>query len=167
MQQLEFHKSRTQQKTEKPEKVEKHTPQSSRSNNETPCVDLIAIRENQQTNDLPLLNLKSFFKQILESRNEHFLNGEINIIDYLISKYSNISTTQGEIKNLTKLSIKIQSDLGMLNQFGEHLPKLELLTLNGSVIPRIDDIGSSFSNLKVLNISNCFLEDINGIIIFY
>lgn len=130
---------------------------------QTPHVDMISIRElNQQSNDMSLRSFNSFFKQIIESNNEHFLNGEINIIDYLISKYSNISVTQGEVQNLDKLSIKIQSDLGMLNQFGTHLPKLVKLSLNGSVIPSIGDIGSNFVNLRVLNISNCFLEDLNG-----
>ncbi len=130
-----------------------------------PSLDLISIREkSQQPNDVShRSSFNSFFKQIIDTKNENFLSGDINIIDYLISKYFNISTTQEEVKNLSKLSIKIQSDLGMLNQFGVHLPKLEELTLNGSIIPKIDDIGSNFNNLRVLNISNCFLEDLNGI----
>ena len=131
--------------------------------NETPCVDLISIRDlNSQSNDTSIRSFNSFFQQIIDSKNEHFLNGEINIIDYLIKKYSNISTTQSEIKNLTKLSIKIQSDLGILNQFGEHLPKLEALSLNGSLIQKIEEIGCNFTNLRFLNVSNCMLEDLSG-----
>lgn len=126
------------------------------SNNVTPHVDLISI----QSNDSSQRNFNSVFKQIVETNNENFLNGDLNIIDYLISKYTN--TKQDDIKGLKKISIKIQSELGMLNLFGQNLPKLEELSLSGSIIHKIEDIGCSFTNLRMLNVSNCFLDDING-----
>mgnify|MGYP001302873512 CR=1 FL=1 len=70
-----------------------------------------------------------------------------------------------DIKQLKKLSIKINSDFGLLNQFGEQLQELRELKLNNSVISSISDIGSSFKNLITLNVTNCSIKDLSGKII--
>ena len=38
--------------------------------------------------------------------------------------------------------------------------------MNDSSIQRVDDLGSNFSHLKILQINNCKLKDLNGIICF-
>ena len=50
----------------------------------------------------------------------------------------------------------------MLNQFGEFMPNLIELKLGDSLIQCINDIGTSFKNLKILNITNCNLKDLSG-----
>jgi hypothetical protein len=141
----------------------KHSNKKIKEIKNNPNLDLISIRElNQNSNDPILKSFNSFFKQIIDGKNEHFLSGELNIIDYLISKYSNISITQDQVKYIKKLSLRIHFNMGFLNQFGIHLPELEELILSGSVIPKIEDIGSNFYNLRVLNISNSLLSDLNG-----
>ena len=61
-----------------------------------------------------------------------------------------------------KLGIKINSDFGLLNQFGEYLPNLRELKLNHSVIQGISDIGTNFRNLQILHICNCNLKELSG-----
>ena len=53
-----------------------------------------------------------------------------------------------------------------MNQFGQRLTNLKFLKLNDSFIQSIDDLGSNFKNLKILQINNCKLKDLSGIICF-
>ena len=103
-------------------------------------------------------------RQIVDSENDKFLNGDINVIDYVLAKYLKISIT--EIQNLKKLTIRINGSYGLLNQFGQRLTNLKFLKLNDSFIQSIDDLGSNFKNLKILQINNCKLKDLSGIICF-
>ena len=91
-------------------------------------------------------------RQIVENENDKFLNGDINLIDYVLSKYLKININ--DLKTLNKLSIKICGSYGLLNQFGQRLTELIYLKLNNSFIQNINDLGTNFNNLKifVLNI---------------
>ena len=71
-----------------------------------------------------------------------------------------------EIKQLKKLVMQIPQNFGMLNDFGFYLPNLKILNLSKSKIKSIDEIGISFKQLEVLNVSQCELEDLSGIICF-
>ena len=122
-----------------------------------------SIESNTQ-NDTILKNFPSFMRQIVESKNEQFLNGGVNIIDYVIAKYLNISID--DLKSLKKLSIKINGSYGLLNQFGQRLTELIYLKLNDSFIQSINDLGTNFINLKILQINNCKLKDLSGIVCF-
>ena len=130
----------------------------------TPHIDLINsnsinIREIKK-NDNTIKSFSSFMKHIVDSNNENFLTGEINIIEYIISKNTGIPLN--EIKSLEKLSLKINKDFDILNQFGQYLPKLVELRLNFSGINSIEEIGSSFKNLKMLQITNCEMRELTG-----
>src|SRR5690349_14220582 len=93
---------------------------------QTPHIDILAIREMKKSEpDNIIKNFSSFMKQIIDTNNENFLTGEINMIEYMISKYTNIDIS--EVKTLEKLSIKINSDFGLLNQFGQYMPNLKEL----------------------------------------
>lgn len=138
-----------------PSKIKKGRPQ-------TPHIDIFEIREVKKTEPNQLnKNFTYLMKQIIETNNENFLNGDINVIEYMIGKYTGLEIE--EVRNLEKFSIKINSDFGLLNQFGQYLPKLKELKLNYSTIPSITDIGTTFSKLKILHINNCGLKDLSGI----
>ena len=109
-------------------------------------------------------NFSNFMRQIIDSENDKFLNGDINVIDYVLAKYLKMNIT--DLKNLQKLTIRINGCYGLLNQFGQRLVNLKFLKLNDSFIQSIDDLGSNFKNLKVLQINNCKLKDLTGIICF-
>ena len=98
-----------------------------------------------------------------KSSNE-YLKGEANIVESMIVKYGKIKIE--EISNLTELVIQIPKNFGMLNDFGYYLPKLKILNLSNSRIKSIDEIGISFILLEVLNVSQCELEDLSGIVCF-
>lgn len=115
-------------------------------------------------NDLIFRNFSNFMRQIVDNENDKFLNGDINVIDYVLAKYLKLNIT--EIQNLRKLNIKINGSYGLLNQFGQRLVNLKFLKLNDSFIQSIDDLGSNFKNLKILQINNCKLKELSGIICF-
>ena len=138
--------------------------QSKPSRPQTPCIDIIQIRNNGDITNSQIKNFSSFFKQIIDNKNKNFIEGDINMIDYIISKYTN--TNIKEIHNLRKINLKLLSEYGLLNQFGERLPLLSELKLTGSNIPFISDLGSSFKNLVVLNMDNCNLSDLSGLVCF-
>ena len=92
----------------------------------TPHIDLINsnsinIRDIKR-NDNQIKSFSVFMKQIVDSNNENFLNGDINIIEYIISKHTGIPLD--EIKSLEKLSLKINKDFDILNQFYNTRTKL-------------------------------------------
>lgn len=131
---------------------------------QTPAIDIIAIRSMGEASGGTTKNFTSLFKQIVENDNKNFLEGDINMIDYLLSKYSSLNLK--EIKSLEKIHIKINSEYNLLNQFGERLIHLKELRLNGSNIKSISDLGSSYKNLSVLNMDNCNLSDLTGLVCF-
>ena len=108
--------------------------------------------------------LNAIVNEIITNNSSQFLQGKVNIIDKLISKHGKIKAQ--DIPQLKSLKITIPAYFGMLNDFGYHLPNLEELNLEGSVIESISDIGTSFYNLKKLNVSFCGLKDLSGIICF-
>ena len=102
---------------------------------------------------------------IAKNKNSNeYLKGEANIVESMIVKYGKIKIE--EISNLTELVIQIPKNFGMLNDFGYYLPKLKILNLSNSRIKSIDEIGLSFILLEVLNVSQCELEDLSGIVCF-
>jgi hypothetical protein len=127
----------------------------------TPHLDVLEVREFKMLDSSMMVkNFRSFIEQIINNNNENFLNGDINVIEYIISKYTNVSTE--EVKNIEKFSIKIQTDLALLNIFANYLPMLRELKLNQSKILSITDLGSNFSNLITLHVNNCELKDLSG-----
>ena len=120
--------------------------------------------ENSIERDSILKNFSNFMRQIVENENDKFLNGDINLIDYVISKYLKIDINS--LNTLNKLSIKVNGSYGLLNQFGQRLINLIYLKLNDSFIQSIKDLGTNFKNLKIIQINNCQLKDLDGLICF-
>ena len=121
-------------------------------------------QEDNTQDDLILKNFSNFMRQIVENENDKFLKGDINLIDYVLSKYLKININ--DLKNLNKLSITISGSYGLLNQFGQRLKELIYLKLNNSFIQSINDLGTNFKNLKILQMNDCKLKDLSGIICF-
>jgi len=120
--------------------------------------------EESTQNDLILKNFSNFMRQIVENENDKFLNGDINLIDYVLSKYLKININ--DLKTLNKLSIKVNGSYGLLNQFGQRLTELIYLKINNSFIQNINDLGTNFNNLRILQMNDCKLKDLSGIICF-
>ena len=80
------------------------------------------VNMNQNSDSL-FKNFSNFMRQIVESENDKFLNGNINVIDYVLAKYLRININ--DLKSLKKLSIKINGSYGLLNQFGQRLIELK------------------------------------------
>ncbi|MCQ2817174.1 MAG: hypothetical protein MJ252_07905 [archaeon] len=101
-----------------------------------------------------------------QSSKDKYLTGEENIIENLIKKYSNTEIKTSEIRNIKEISLKIPKNFNMLNDIGYHMPSLINLNLSGSVILSFDELGISLKNLEILNLSNCQLKYLTGIICF-
>ena len=128
---------------------------SSKSNNDNQ-------KKDKNTNDYFLKNFSNFMKQIIDNKNEIFLSGDKNLVKYILSKYLNIP--ENDLNSLKKLSVIITNDYGLLNQFGNFLPELKLLKLNGSNILTFNDVGTNFNKIECLQMKSCHLKDLNGII---
>jgi len=105
----------------------------------------------------------------INKNEEDILKGKINIIDKVIYKHMPSSSDSKVAKiheGLTSLSLKIDKNFNMLNDIGFRLPNLIELNLQNSEIESIIDIGTSFNKLEKLNVSNCGLNDLSGIICF-
>ena len=107
---------------------------------------------------------------ITKNKNEEeMLEGKINIVDKVIQKHMPASADSKIIKihqGLTSLTLIINKNFNMMNDIGYRLPNLIELNLNGSEIESIMDIGTSFNKLEKLDVSNCGLNDLSGIICF-
>ena len=126
-------------------------------------IDSISTEASSE-NDSILRNFSNFMRQIVENENGKFLTGDINLIDYVLSKYLKIDIN--DLKNLNKLSIKINGSYGLLNQFGQRLTNLIYLKLNNSFIQSINDLGTNFRNIKIIQMNDCKLKDLGGLICF-
>ena len=132
---------------------------------DTPHIDLLSINEeNNCSTDNINKYFSSFMRQIVDSKNIDFLNGNIDVIEYIISKFTNLEIKN--IKYLERISLKLDHEFGLLNQFGQRLPNLRDLRLNGSNIESVMNIGFSFENLMILQINNCKIKDLSGKKIF-
>ena len=106
-------------------------------------------------------------QDIIQHNSTQYLQGKLNIIDKLINVHSNINITpQQDYSKITKIKLTIPKNFGMMNDIGFHLPNLIELDLEGSSFESINEIGTSFSKLKKLNVSKCGLRDLSGIFCF-
>lgn len=130
---------------------------SSINNNKAQNVYLLSIAQNKDIlyNDFDVL-----VKQIIDNQKEDFLNGEANLIEYLLTKNLNISKNQ--FASLKNLNLKVNETFKLFDDLGRYLFNLQDLNLKGSRIESIDTLGTNFKNLIKLNISNCFLNDLSG-----
>jgi hypothetical protein len=118
------------------------------------------VQKNEENEDAQWKEFNDLVKNIVDSNNDNFLKGNANIVEYLITKYSNIPVK--DISTVESISIKVDKDFGMLNDFGIYLTNLAELNLSGSVLHSISEIGISFNKLKILNVSNCQINDLSG-----
>ncbi|XP_072291730.1 leucine-rich repeat-containing protein 56 [Eucyclogobius newberryi] len=88
---------------------------------------------------------------------------EISSESYLTPETLEFLCGTQELSEVTSLEMCINTQDNTLGNFGAHLPNLELLKLNNSVIKSIRDLGSSLSQLQVLWMPRCCLEDLDGI----
>ena len=101
---------------------------------------------------------------MFNSNDQSFLSGQTNIIEHLITKYSGVPLEK--LCSVENLTLKLPKNFGLLSDFGFHLNNLKHLTLTGSHISSLNELGTSFNQLQSLNVSHCNLEDLSGVICF-
>jgi Leucine-rich repeat (LRR) protein len=139
--------------------------------------ELNSSKNNDKENNYSLSEYNKIVSSINKNKSnininkneEDILKGKINIIDKIIYKYMPSSADSKVIKiheGLTSLTLKIDKNFNMMNDIGFRLPNLIELNLQNSEIESIIDIGTSFNKLEKLNVSNCGLNDLSGLICF-
>ena len=68
-----------------------------------------------------------------------------------------------ELALLKRLELRVDTTCHSLQVTGEILPSLEYLSLNDSMIRSFRDLGTSFKNVRVLQIARCELKEVQGI----
>ena len=74
-----------------------------------------------------------------------------------------LGVDQQDLALLPKIELRVDTRCHNLQVTGEILESLEMLKLNDSIIPSFRDIGTSFKNVRVLNIARCELTEVQGI----
>jgi len=127
------------------------------NSNYTSIIHKISLsNQNEENSD----ELDELMIEIIEKKSKIFLEGIENPIDHIIEKYT--MKKPDEFSDITSLTIKVKRNFGILNEFGLRLINLQELNLSMSTIHSVSDIGSSFSNLLMLNLSNCSLHELTG-----
>uniref|UniRef100_A0A0B7A2Z2 U2A'/phosphoprotein 32 family A C-terminal domain-containing protein n=1 Tax=Arion vulgaris TaxID=1028688 RepID=A0A0B7A2Z2_9EUPU len=88
---------------------------------------------------------------------------DILLEQYLSPGKLQLLTGVDDLKTVESLELKVDSRETSLGNFGSLLPNLVELKLNGSHIACVRDLGSSLRKLKVLWMTRCGLEELDGI----
>jgi len=124
---------------------------------------LYSNREENNKEEYISQDIDIYLREIIDKNDSKFLSGEENLFEFLIAKYLNIENDKIPEQESIVLKIDLQmDDYNFLNEFGIKMPKLLKLNLENSIIKTISNIGTSFKNLKYLNVNNCQIEEIEG-----
>ena len=104
----------------------------------------------QQANPAPRINSAGNAKRV---------NIEANLSTSRLHELTGASNLQ----SVTELAAVVDTKRSSLGHFGTSLPNLFSLTLTGSTIPTMRDLGTSLSSLRVLYMGSCQLADLRGV----
>ncbi|XP_076810094.1 leucine-rich repeat-containing protein 56-like [Clavelina lepadiformis] len=92
-----------------------------------------------------------------------FEETELMVNDFLSPNKLQELSGEDDLTNVQTLEMTIDTSETTLGNFGQYLPNLLELRLSDSIIPTVRDVGTSFGCLKILWMSRCGLNDIDGI----
>lgn len=127
----------------------------------TPFMYLLSIKElKNRDNDNLSTDFELLVKQIIETNDSQFLNGDNNVMKYILSKQLKI--TEEEFSKIERITLRVNEEFSLFDELGRNAPNLVDFNLSNSRIETISDLGTNFSKLQILNVSNCFLKDLSG-----
>lgn len=106
-------------------------------------------------------NFEDKFYDIID--NEEVEN-DVELNERFLSQHLGIK--QEELALLSKIELRVDTSCHNLQATGEILSSLEQLRLSDSIIKCFRDIGTSFKNVKVLQLARCELKEVQGILAF-
>ena len=129
---------------------------------ETRSEDEVEVPEDDDGDSLGHVNV---FENMQEKIFDILENEEVEDVLDLNEKFlsQQLGVEQADLALLPKIELRVDTHLHNLQVTGEILPSLEYLKLNDSIVQNFRDIGTSFKNIRVLNLARCELRDINGI----
>ncbi|CAF0792087.1 unnamed protein product [Didymodactylos carnosus] len=85
--------------------------------------------------------------------------------DFLLEEF--LSPTKlvctDDLQKITELEMIVDTSDTSLGNFGIYLQNMIQLKLNNSVIPRVRDLGTSLSHIRILWMARCCLNDLDGV----
>ncbi len=94
------------------------TNQKSSNRPDTPHIDFLSLNEVNDPDSLDInRHFSLFMKQIIDMKNNDFINGNIDVIEYILSKIANLNIKN--LKYLEKISLRLSHESELLNQFGQ------------------------------------------------
>jgi len=129
---------------------------------ETRSEEEVEVPEDDDGDSLGHVNV---FENMQEKIFDILENEEVEDVLDLNEKFlsQQLGVEQADLALLPKIELRVDTHLHNLQVTGEILPSLEYLKLNDSIVQNFRDIGTSFKNIRVLNLARCELRDINGI----
>ncbi|XP_046748825.1 leucine-rich repeat-containing protein 56 [Diprion similis] len=79
-----------------------------------------------------------------------------------ISDYTQV-TGQTDLIGITNVKLKVVSGQAGLHRLSEYTPHLTTLTLDGSCIATLRDLGSSLKSLSTLSVARCSMKHLDGV----
>lgn len=68
-----------------------------------------------------------------------------------------------DLQSITKIKLRVIANEVGLQNLNIYTPNLTALTLDGSQILSLRDLGCSLQNLKILRVNNCSLTSLDGL----
>lgn len=105
------------------------------------------------------------FENMQEKLFDILENEEVEDVVDLNEKFlsQQLGVEREDLAILPKIELRVDTRCHSLQVTGEILPSLEFLKMNDSVVQDFRDLGTSFKNIRVLNIARCELRDVGGI----
>merc|ERR1719414_261928 len=102
------------------------------------------------------------------AKSEFVVDKDIIVTEHLTENLMRQLTGCTELSTIRGLEIKISATAeSTVGNFGSYLPQLSKLKLSDSSVACMREIGTGFNNLRVLWMSRCGLEDLDGVSAMY
>eukprot|EP00051_Salpingoeca_urceolata_P026426 m.477256 g.477256 ORF g.477256 m.477256 type:complete len:552 (+) comp20796_c0_seq1:152-1807(+) len=101
---------------------------------------------------------------LVAPRNPRPQSASDDVIEEYLSE-NKLQTLSGlqDLSKVTFLELKVDTTENSLGRFGSLVPNLQQLKLSNSVIASVRDLGTTLTNLRVLWMARCGLQDLDGI----
>ena len=89
--------------------------------------------------------------------------GRDKLEENLSTRHLHELTGAASLESVQELTATVNTKASTLGHFGQSLPSLHTLTLSGSIIPSMRDLGTSLGSITVLYMGRCQVADLRGV----
>ena len=122
------------------------------------------MEDDSQKGNGKVMLFSNFDDKFYDIIDNEEIENDIDLNEKFLSYHLGIPVE--ELPFLEKIELRVDTSSHNLQTIGEILPSLDYLRLNDSIIKCFRDVGTSFKNVRVLQIARCELKEIQGILAF-